>query len=112
MITLNGKQYTRRELEQHVGHISQIAGVRMMKLQDGPEAGVRVAEVPGERLRLGGMGRVGHVAGEANAGEAPRRPVACHERLGAQRREAVDQSLRSCHRRPITPIRWCRVASR
>ncbi len=53
MITLNGKQYTRRELEQHVGHISQIAGVRMMKLQDGPEAGVRVAEVrSGSGLRF------------------------------------------------------------
>ncbi len=53
MITLNGKQYTRRELEQHVGHISQIAGVRMMTLHDGLEAGVRVAEVrSGSGLRF------------------------------------------------------------
>ena len=53
MITLNGKQYTRRGLEQHVGHISQIAGVRMMELQEGPEAGVRIADVrSGSGLRF------------------------------------------------------------
>ncbi|MCX6132236.1 MAG: aldose 1-epimerase family protein [Ignavibacteriales bacterium] len=53
MITLNGKQYTRRELEQHAGHISQIAGVRMMELHDGPEAGVRIADVrSGSGLRF------------------------------------------------------------
>ena len=53
MITLNGRQYTRRGLEQHLGHLSQIAGVRMMELRDGPEAGVRIADVrSGSGLRF------------------------------------------------------------
>jgi len=53
MITFDGKEYTRRELELHIGHISQIAGVRMMELQEGAEAGVRIAEVrSGSGLRF------------------------------------------------------------
>lgn len=53
MATLNGYQYTRRELEKHIGHLSQIAGVRMMQLQEGSEAGVRIAEVrSGSGLRF------------------------------------------------------------
>jgi hypothetical protein len=53
MPILNGKDYSRRELEQRVGHLSQIAGVRMMELHDGPEAGVRIAEVrSGSGLRF------------------------------------------------------------
>ena len=45
MAILFGKQYSRRELEQRIGHLSQIAGTRLMELQDGPETGVRIAEV-------------------------------------------------------------------
>ncbi len=45
MTTLFGKNYSRRELEQRVGHLSQIAGVRLMQLQEGQEAGVRIADV-------------------------------------------------------------------
>jgi len=53
MATLFGKNYSRRELEQHVGHLSQIAGVRLMQLQDGQEAGVRIADVrSGSGLRF------------------------------------------------------------
>ena len=53
MPILNGKHYSRRELEQRVGHLSQVAGVRMMELQDGPEAGMRIAEVrSGSGLRF------------------------------------------------------------
>ena len=53
MATLFGKNYTRRELEQHVGHLSQIAGVRLLQLLEGQEAGVRVADVrSGSGLRF------------------------------------------------------------
>jgi hypothetical protein len=53
MPTLNGKKYTRRELEQRVGNLSQVAGVRMLELQEGAEAGVRIAEVrSGSGLRF------------------------------------------------------------
>lgn len=45
MPTFNGKQYTRKELEKRIGHLSQIAGVRMMELQEGRETGVHIAEV-------------------------------------------------------------------
>lgn len=45
MAILFGKQYSRRELEQRIGHLLQIAGIRLMELQDGPETGVRIAEV-------------------------------------------------------------------
>jgi hypothetical protein len=44
MVTVFGKQYSRVELEKRIGHLSQIAGVRMMELKDGHEAGVRIAE--------------------------------------------------------------------
>ncbi len=53
MPTLNGRQYSRRELERHIGHLSQIAGVRLMELREGVEAGVRIAEVrSGSGLRF------------------------------------------------------------
>jgi hypothetical protein len=44
MATLYGKPYTREELLQRVGNISQIGGVTLSTLQDGPEAGIRAAE--------------------------------------------------------------------
>jgi hypothetical protein len=44
MVTFYGKQYSRVELEKRIGHLSQIAGVRIMELKDGHEAGVRIAE--------------------------------------------------------------------
>lgn len=44
MATLYGKSFTREELLKRVGNISQIGGVTLCTLQDGPEAGVRVAE--------------------------------------------------------------------
>ena len=47
------KQFNRRDLERRIGHLSQIAGVRLMELQEGPEAGVRIAEVrSGSGLRF------------------------------------------------------------
>ena len=53
MITLNGKQYTREELDRHIGHLSQVAGVRLMSLDDGVEAGVRIADIrSGSGLRF------------------------------------------------------------
>src|SRR5258706_9217859 len=41
MPTLFGKQYTRRELMRHVGHISQVGGVQLLASEDGPARGVR-----------------------------------------------------------------------
>ena len=53
MPTLYGKNISRKELERHIGHISQIAGVRLLELTEGPEAGVRVADVrSGSGLRF------------------------------------------------------------
>jgi hypothetical protein len=53
MTTLFGKDYSRNKLKQHIGHLSQIAGVRLMQLQEGQEAGVRIAEVrSGSGLRF------------------------------------------------------------
>jgi hypothetical protein len=44
MAQLFGKEFTRAELLERVGDIGQLAGVRMMKLEDGREAGVRLIE--------------------------------------------------------------------
>jgi len=41
---LNGREYTRRELEEHSGALSQFAGVRLVELQDGVERGIRLLE--------------------------------------------------------------------
>jgi hypothetical protein len=45
MATLFGTSYTRAELLQYVGDVSQVGGVRLYTLADGPERGVRAAEV-------------------------------------------------------------------
>lgn len=53
MANLLGRSLTRLELEKQVGHLSQVAGVRMVELQDGVEKGVRVADVrTGSGLRF------------------------------------------------------------
>jgi len=53
MPTLYGRNVSRKELERHIGHLSQIAGVRMLELKEGPEAGVRIADVrSGSGLRF------------------------------------------------------------
>ncbi|MBW2057303.1 MAG: DUF4432 family protein [Deltaproteobacteria bacterium] len=44
MARLFGKEYSRSDLLQRVGDISQVAGVRLMRLEDGREEGVRVIE--------------------------------------------------------------------
>jgi hypothetical protein len=44
MPALYGKFYRREEFLKRVGTISQVGGVTLYQLQDGPEAGVRVAE--------------------------------------------------------------------
>lgn len=44
-MNLFGKEYTKDELLARVGDISQIGGVRLTELADGPERGVRAAEV-------------------------------------------------------------------
>ncbi len=53
MANLFGRLVTRKELEQRIGHLSQVAGVRLVELQDGAEKGVRVADVrSGSGLRF------------------------------------------------------------
>ena len=44
MATLFGKRYTRAELLQYVGDVSQVCGVRLKTLDNGAERGVRVAD--------------------------------------------------------------------
>ncbi len=44
MVQLNGRAMTRREVAQSAGQLSQFAGVRLMRYEDGPERGVRVLE--------------------------------------------------------------------
>ncbi|HEU5430232.1 MAG TPA: aldose 1-epimerase family protein [Thermomicrobiales bacterium] len=44
MTTLWGRDYGRRDLLNHVGRLQQIAGVRLLTLDDGVERGVRVLE--------------------------------------------------------------------
>jgi hypothetical protein len=45
MVQLFGQQFTRSDLLQRIGDVSQIAAVRSMRLEDGSEAGVRLIEV-------------------------------------------------------------------
>jgi hypothetical protein len=45
MVQLFGQEFTRSDLLQRIGDISQIAGVRIMRLEDGSEEGVRLIEV-------------------------------------------------------------------
>jgi hypothetical protein len=53
MPTLFGSSFRRTELEKRIGHLSQIAGVRMVELQEGVEKGVRIADVrSGSGLRF------------------------------------------------------------
>ncbi|WP_251554621.1 aldose 1-epimerase family protein [Neobacillus muris] len=42
---LYGKDWTRREIEKYVGRLEQIGGLRKMKYQEGPEAGVEMIQV-------------------------------------------------------------------
>jgi hypothetical protein len=44
MATLFGKSFTKTELTQYVGDVSQVGGVRLKTLDDGAERGVRVAD--------------------------------------------------------------------
>jgi len=53
MAKLFGHDYRKQEILSLVGDLSQVAGVRMMQLQDGSEAGVRIADVrTGSGLRF------------------------------------------------------------
>lgn len=45
MAFLWGREWTRTELEQRVGDMQQIAGVRLVELADGKERGMRAAEI-------------------------------------------------------------------
>jgi Domain of unknown function (DUF4432) len=45
MAQLFGHSYTKEEVHSRVGQLSQVAGIRTMQLQDGLEAGVRIADV-------------------------------------------------------------------
>jgi len=45
MPELFGMSLTRHQLSQHVGDLRQVAGVRLAELADGPERGMRVADV-------------------------------------------------------------------
>lgn len=45
MPQLWGRDWSREELEQRVGDLAQIAGVRLVELADGKERGVRAAEI-------------------------------------------------------------------
>jgi len=44
MAKLFGKEFTRPEILQRVGHISQLAGARLYELQEGMEAGVKAVD--------------------------------------------------------------------
>ena len=44
MVELNGRIYTRREIAERSGMLSQFAGVRLMELSDGVERGIRMLE--------------------------------------------------------------------
>lgn len=44
MTHLYGREWTRKELLTHVGDITQLGGVRLVTLADGPERGVRAAD--------------------------------------------------------------------
>lgn len=44
MVELNGRTYTRREVAERSGMLSQFAGVRLMELSDGVERGIRMLE--------------------------------------------------------------------
>ena len=53
MPTLFGKMVARRELQQLAGDLQQVAGIRLMTLAEGREAGVRIADVrTGSGLRF------------------------------------------------------------
>jgi hypothetical protein len=53
MAALYGGEYNRNQLRKQIGDLSQVAGVRMMKLTEGAEAGVRIADVrTGSGLRF------------------------------------------------------------
>jgi hypothetical protein len=45
MVKLFGQEFNRFDLLQRIGDVSQIAGVRIMRLEDGSEEGVRLIEV-------------------------------------------------------------------
>ena len=44
MVKLNGRTYSRREIAERAGMLSQFAGVRLMELSDGVERGIRMLE--------------------------------------------------------------------
>jgi len=44
MVEFNGRTYTRREIAERSGMLSQFAGVRLMELSDGVERGIRMLE--------------------------------------------------------------------
>jgi hypothetical protein len=53
MTELFGRSLTRQDLEKRIGHLLQVAGVRILELQEGVEKGVRVADVrTGSGLRF------------------------------------------------------------
>lgn len=53
MAELFGRNLSRREIERRLGDLSQLAGIRLLELQDGSERGVRVADVrTGSGLRF------------------------------------------------------------
>jgi len=53
MAKLFGRSFARQELEKQIGHLSQVAGVRLVELQEGAEKGVHIADVrSGSGLRF------------------------------------------------------------
>ncbi|MEO8167874.1 MAG: hypothetical protein ABI623_06485, partial [bacterium] len=53
MAHLFEKEYNKEHLLARIGDLSQVAGIRMMQLSDGVEAGVRIADVrTGSGLRF------------------------------------------------------------
>ncbi|HIQ06591.1 MAG TPA: DUF4432 family protein [Anaerolineae bacterium] len=45
MARLFGREWSRKELQERVGRMEQLAGVRLSVLSDGPERGVRIADI-------------------------------------------------------------------
>lgn len=45
MVQLYGRTWSQRELMEYIGDVSQVGGVRLNTLEDGPQRGVRVADL-------------------------------------------------------------------
>jgi galactose mutarotase-like enzyme len=81
MATLFGQQYTRQQLLRYVGDVSQVGGVQLKTMDNGPERGVRTADFrTGSGLRFAVLIDRGMDIGPAEWGG---RPLAWRSPVGA-----------------------------